>query len=166
METGGVSTFTETTKIYRDGSKALVDRLYPPVSGKQTHTRTLYDLQAGKNFTWHPNDASHPCGAATFTGDWGDTFAMSEKMTADLGKQNPTVVGKETLNGFAVKVLEVGLPGGRGKAKLWIDEKYGLVVKSEIMPASGPNRTLLEIKQFSPNKPAASLFAPPAACGS
>jgi len=155
-----------TMKIYRDGSQALMDQSYPPRPNnpKGFHTRTLFDLQAQKSYTWDLIDTSIPCGPSTFSGDWGDPFQASAEMTADLAKQNPKVLGKETVNGIATKVLDVTDPKGQGKVKLWLDEQYGLIVKWVMVPTGGQAQTFLEVKELSLAKPSPTLFVLPPVC--
>ncbi len=154
-----------TLKFYRDGSKALVDQSYAPrpESPKGFHLRTLYDLPGLKFWTWDLLETDRPCSAGIFGGDWGDPFAFSAKLTANLDKQKPPQVGQETLNGVATKVYEMVDPKGQGKSKVWLDEKYGLITKWEMTPAGGPTQTMLEVKQLSVAKPPASTFSKPPA---
>ncbi len=159
---------TFTQKIYRDGSKALMDQSYPPMAKnpKGYHSRALYDLQAHKNWLWLPDETSMPCGAGTFSGDWGDPFANSPPMTPDaLRKLHLREVGMETLNGIATKVFEPKDPQGGG-GKLWLDAKYGLIIKLYTIAKNGQHQTMLEVKEFSLAKPPASVFALPPACAS
>ncbi len=151
---------------YRDRSKVLKDTSIPRRAGspKGFHVRTLYDLQARKQYTWDLIETSRPCGGATFSGDWGDPFAFSAQLLSEFAKGKPKVVGRETINGIAAKVEEFSGPPGQGKAKIWLDEKYGLIIKWEIIPANGPANTNLEVKQLSFARPAASVFVLPPAC--
>ncbi len=156
-----------TISIYRDGSKVLMERSYAPraENPKGYRSRTLYDLQAHKDWTWDLIDASVPCGAGTFSGDWGDPFAFSASVTADLPKQHPREVGLETVNGIATKVFEAPDPQG-GEGKLWLDTKYGLIIKLEGIGEKGQHQTMLEVKEFSLAKPPASVLVLPPACAS
>lgn len=152
-----------TMQVYRDGSKALVDSSHEALPGGQaSHLRTLYDLATHRNFTWDLLNSSVPCGGGTFQGDWGDPFALSAEMNADLAKQHAAPVGGASLNGIATKVYATDSP--QGQVKAWIDEKYGLVVKLTMGPKTGQPQTMIEVKQLSLGKPAASLFALPPAC--
>lgn len=154
-------------KIYRDGSKVLTDMSYPPMAEKPKgfHVRTLHDLQAKTQYTWDLIDASVPCGAATFSGAWEDPFAYFRVTTADLAKQNAKLLRKETLSGIPMKVFEIADPkDGKGKRKLWVEEKYGLVVKQEVSENGQAQAGMWEIKDLSLAKPSASLFVLPAAC--
>jgi hypothetical protein len=144
--------------VYRDGSKALVDQRRTEGS----HTRTLYDLAAGKSSSWDADSDSGGCSAGTFSGDWGDPFASSGEMAGELAKQHAKEVGAETIGGIATKVWEVASP--QGNSKVWIDGKYGLLMKWEMTPPGGPAKIVTEVKQVSLTAPAASLFALPASC--
>jgi hypothetical protein len=155
-----------TTQVYRDGSKALVDVTYPPAKAgdKATQVRTLYDLEAHTNLSWTPNEPSRACGSGTFSGDWGDPFKGAAELTADLAKQHATQTGTETVNGLSTKVLEFTLDGATAKSKVWIEPKYGLIVRLEMAQGGAAPKTMIETKGATFAKPPASLFVPPAGC--
>jgi hypothetical protein len=156
-----------TAKIHREGAKVAVDRVYPPGSFMPTamHIRGIYDLQTHKSWQWNPDDAKSACTAASFSGpqDWGDPFAASAQMLAEVDQHAPKQVGTAALAGFKTKVLEAG-DGQGNKSKFWVDEKYGLVVKMASIDKDGRENTTQEIKQFSLSKPPASAFAPSGPC--
>ena len=154
-QAGSMMAPTATTIIYRDGSKALVDLSNPPSS----HSRTLYDLQAGKSISWNVADPS-ACSAGSFSGDWGDPFANSAELTAQVASGQVKEVGSETVNGMTAKMLEAG----GGKIKAWMDSKNGLILKLQMEGPDGKKQTMLEVKQVSFTAPPASTFALPAAC--
>ena len=139
-----------TQTIYRDGSKAVVDR----TGG----ARTLYDLDKHTTYSWDPK-APATCGSGTFSGDWGDPFASSAEIAAELKKQNAQEVGAEAVNGMAARVFEAAMPGAPGKVKVWVDAKQGFVLKLEMA-----GKPMLEIKQISLSAPPASVFALPSGC--
>ncbi len=151
-------------KVYRNGSKAVIDHIVAAngKGGKATHTRTVYDLQSHQNFTWDATDSAAACGGGTFSGDWGDPFAGSADMSADLAKQNAKQVGTETLHGFATKVYEATVPGA--KAKVWMETKSNLVVKLQMIPPTGEPQTMLEITELSLAPPPASVFTLNSSC--
>jgi len=153
-----------TMQIYRDGAKALVDQSFSGQgSAKSTHTRTLYDLKAKTSLTWDLNNTTLPCGVATFSGDWGDPFAASAELNADLAKQHPTQVGAATLNGIPTKVLEAtAIPDA--KSKVWVDTKFGLIIRWITTGKSGQPQTMVDVKKLDLSKPAASVFVLPPAC--
>jgi hypothetical protein len=145
-----------TTTVYRDGQKALVEIK----NAQGQHTRTLYDLQAHTDLSWSAENASAGCGTGTFSGDWGDPFASSADMTKGLSDPNVKMTGAETINGFATKVYEITGPTPAQSAKAWVDNKYGLVIKANV----GAMGTMVEVKQLSVAKPAASVFFLPSSC--
>lgn len=153
-------------EVYRDGNRAVVDSssAASAAGSKAVHTRTLYDLQAGRSYTADLNNPSVPCGAATFSGDWGDPFALSAEVLSDLAGKNPKTLGTETLAGVAAKVMQVQDPAGKMNSKVWVDEQHRLVVKLQMIPAGGAAQTVIEVKQLSLAKPAPSVFAMPAGC--
>jgi hypothetical protein len=85
-------------------------------------------------------------------------------MSAEIQKQNPRETGTETVNGISAKVLEAAISGGRMKA--WMDPKTGLPMRAQMIPDGGAVQTILEVKQFKPGAPPASVFALPPACAS
>lgn len=155
-----------TVQVYRDGNMVLLDSSQPAGSTLSiaTHTRTLFDLRAGKSYALDLVNVSSPCGVSTFSGDWGDPFTLSAGITGDISKRNPKTLGKDTVAGFPASVVEVPDPDGTGKYKIWLDEKFGFVLRMLLIPNSGSPQTLIEIKQLSFEKPAASLFTVPEPC--
>ena len=143
-----------TMKVYRDGSRAIVDN-----TGSSGPVRSYYDLAAKKNISWNPNDTSIGCSTGTFGGSWGDPFEASADLNKELAQKHTAPVGSETVNGFATKVYEVDLDGGAGKARAWVDTKYGLIIKLQMAQT-----TILEIKQATFARPPADLFAIPSTC--
>lgn len=147
-----------TVEIHRDGPMAVLES---STGDRKVHTRTLYDLRAGKSYTLDLVNTG--CSAGSFSGDWGDPFAMSAEVLSDLAKKSPKVVGTETVAGVTTKVMEV--PDPKMTAKVWLDEKDSLVMKLAMAPQGGAAQTVIEVKQFSLTKPPASLFAMPPSCG-
>jgi hypothetical protein len=145
-----------TMEISRDGDRAVVDQNSPREGYPNGfHTRAIYDLRTGKTYSLDLNQTAAACGAGNFSGDWGDPFAMS----AGLAKLSPKDAGSGTVNGMAAKALEVVIPGQAGPAKVWVEGKYGLILKLEM-----GGKTVIEVKKVSFAKPPASVFALPAAC--
>lgn len=148
-----------TVKTYRLGSKVVVDERTPaPVAGGFANRHALYDLQKMEKFTWDPVNKSVACDKATFSGDWGDPFALSE----DLARRGPRQTGTETLHGFTTKIVEFTSPDGPMKA--WVDIKTNMVVKLQFTPAGGAPITMTEVTAVSLAPPPASEFAIPANC--
>lgn len=151
-----------TQKIYRDGSKALIENLMTGENGAAGgRPRTLYDLANGKAVTWDADQPAEPCSSGQFKGDWGDPFKGSDDTKAELAKSGAKDGGTETLNGAPARVFLVS--NNEGAFKAWVDNKSGLVMKLEATTA-GKTITIVEIKEVTLAKPPASLFVLPPAC--
>lgn len=146
-----------TTTIYRDGSKAAMD-----LRQAGTHTRSVLDLQAHTSISWNADEAGAECGNATFTGDWGDPFALATGILDELNKQHPTPAGTETVNGVAAKVSEFTMEGATGKSKVWIDPKFGMIMRILMAQPSGAPKVAFETSKMTFAAPPASTFV--AAC--
>ena len=151
------------TKIYRLGSKALVDQSGSPaeVTGpsRTVYLRTLYDLNTHESLTWDPVNNSATCVKGSITGDWGDPFGGA----AGLLKQGARQVGAETIDGFATRILETPA-GPKGTVRAWVDPGTGLVVKEQITPPGETPQTVLEVTNVNLGAPAASVFLVPEGC--
>jgi hypothetical protein len=144
-----------TTKIYRDGSKAAMDIVHP-----DTHTRSVLDLQAHISVSWDASQAAAECGHSTFKGDWGDPFVGAAGFMDDINKQHPTPAGMETVNGVAAKVSEFVMEGTTGKSKVWIDPKYGMIMRIVMAQPGGAPKVALETTQMTFAAPPAAMFVP------
>lgn len=155
-----------TVQIYRDGQMAMQESSGPPADNfpKGMHTRTFYDLSAGKQYTLDLINASTGCGTATFSGDWGDPFAMSAEMLNDPNSKSAKAMGTETVAGVSAKVFQTTDPRSQADIKYWLDDAHHLVLKLTMAAPGSAPKTLLEVKQISLAKPAASLLAIPPAC--
>ncbi|MGB6431577.1 MAG: hypothetical protein WBF06_13405, partial [Candidatus Acidiferrales bacterium] len=150
----------ETMKVYRDGSKAVIDII--PAAGAAagvTPARSFYDLQAHTSISWDPTSTAVTCGQGTFSGDWGDPFAGAADQASDLAKQGAKKVGTESIDGFSTDVYTFLEPTTKTAYKAWVDTKYGLIVKLQ-----AGDQVLQEITQLSLAPPPASIFVLPAAC--
>ena len=129
-----------TMEIARDGTRAVVDQSYPPREGmpKGYRTRTFYDIQAGRSYTQDLLQPGSPCTAGNVSGDWGDPFAMTAQINKDAAKKPPKDLGSGTVNGMAAKVMEVPVEGMPAPAKVWIEGKYGLVLKLDMAMPGKP----------------------------
>ena len=150
----------QTMKVYRLGSKALVDLIGTDKAAdpKAQHTRSLYDLEKHRNLSWFWPDSSAGCGSGTFSGDWGDPFTGADEITGQGAKQ----VGTETIHGFTANILEATTPQAHLKA--WIDTKYGMILKAQLAAPGGELKTIIEVTNVSLSAPPASVFAIPANC--
>lgn len=144
-----------TTKVYRDGSKAVVE--HPDAAAPM---REYLDLVSKRSVSWGLKDPANTCGSGTFGGDWGDPFIMSAQLTSDLAKEHASAIGSETVNGFPTKIFEAGVSGGGGKARAWVETKYGLLIKLQM-----GGTTILETKEANFSKPPSDAFVIPPPCG-
>lgn len=152
-------------EVHRDGNMVLVDSSSAGAAGsKGIHTRTLYDLRVGKSYTADLVNPSTPCGAGTFSGDWGDPFAMSAELLGDLANKNPKTVGTETIAGLPTKIMEAHDAASKTNSRVWVDEQHHLIARLQMTQGSSPAKTIIALKQFSLAKPAASLFVLPPGC--
>jgi hypothetical protein len=89
---------------------------------------------------------------------------MTAQINKDAAKKPPKDLGSGTVNGMAAKVMEVPVEGMPAPAKVWIEGKYGLVLKLDMAMPGKPQATLLEVKKVSFAKPPAGALALPASC--
>lgn len=146
-----------TMQIYRDGAKVVMENIHGA-----SHTRSLYDLQAHVNYTWDIATPGNGCSSGEFSGDWGDPFSAAD--VDQMVKSATKPPGSETVNGFSTKVYEAVDPQSKYQVKVWREPKYGMVIKAEMTPPGGATTTVIETKQFSLARPAATLFVLPATC--
>ncbi len=154
----------QVLKIGRDGQSAIIEQTIPPRADNPTglHSRAYYDLKAGVSYTLDLIDPATPCGPSNFSGDWGDPFAMSADLMAQMAKAHPTDAGAETVNGIATRVsVATSLDG---QAKLWVEPKTGLIVKWVMTPPKGPSRTVIEVTSFNLTPPTPAALALPIKC--
>jgi len=153
---------TMIQRIWRDGSKAVIEVSTPSAEpgGKAHRVRTVYDLAAHTTVSWDPANPTPECGAGKYSGDWGDPFASSAEMNADLLSKKATEAGAETVNGISAKVFNADL-GAVGKAKVWMEPKYGLIMKAELTAPNAAPRVILQTQTVSFAKPPAAAFALP-----
>ena len=155
-----------TMTVYRSGSMALTELNHPAKADGTPANRslTLYDLKAMTSFSWDPAATSAECSAGTFSGDWGDPFAMTAELSASIAKGDLKPTGSETLSGIPTKVY-AGTTQGNG-LKAWLDEKDGLVIRAMLGAPGAPPMTLADVRKVSFTPPPSSLFALPAGCAS
>ncbi len=137
-----------TRQIYRDGNKVLIDQSLPPshAGSKGSHVRMVYDLQAHTIYSWDLINPNAPCSPGRFDGDgnWQDPFTFAGSMNAEIAKGSPKHLGTEAINGVTAEVLEAAGPDSR--AKIWIEQTYGLVIRLQVGMGSGPYETKYEVK--------------------
>ncbi|HUA63613.1 MAG TPA: hypothetical protein VML19_32960 [Verrucomicrobiae bacterium] len=151
-------------RFFRDGTKARVDTNTAAAQpgGKAMHVRTIYDLSAHTNISWDPMAQPPACSTGTWGGDWGDPFKSSIEMNSDIQSKHYKPSATEMVNNVSTQVYDEDM-GADGKAKVWIEPKFGLVMRAQ-MGAAPPLKTVLETQVFSLNKPPAATFDIPPAC--
>jgi OOP family OmpA-OmpF porin len=159
-----------TVKLYRDGTKELVDQSRPKGADAPQgyHMRTLYDFEAHKLYTWDLVETPRPCGIQDITETEApeafDVVTGAARMAAEIAKRRPKTVVTETVAGGPAWIFEAPDPGGRGTIKQWLTVKGDYLVKSALVPKSGPMQVMLEVTELSFEKPLASWFALPPIC--
>lgn len=152
-----------STTVYRSGSKALAI-VNEPAQGSTPAMRiySLYDIAAGINYSWSPDSPPIQCSSGTFSGDWGDPFALTAEVTTDIASGQVKPAGSETINGIPTQIYA----GSNAQAteKVWFDQKDGLVIRAQISGAGAPLMTLADITSVSFTPPDPKLFILPPAC--
>ena len=157
-------------KLTRDGPHVVVDQVMPAgFAGREKEYRghLVYDMQAHKLYTQVLSDPGSPCGLQTFTDPAVPPLFDPVGGSADLLKEIANGVplkqtGTETINGIPSNVMSLTSPKGNGK--VWLAQNGGFIVRIDTIPPDGKPVTMIEIKQFSLDKPPASAFTPPAGC--
>jgi hypothetical protein len=150
--------------IYRRGPKAVIDQMNSAGEAADTtpHLRTVFDLDAHTSVSWDPRSASPACSNAKWSGDWGDPYAASGQIFADVASGKAQLTGTELVNGLPAKVYEETTPAGKMKA--WMDVRNGLMLRGQNTPASGSSVTFVEVKRLSIITPLRTVFSLPASC--
>jgi|GEM_PF-3413672 len=164
-------------KVYRDGARMMVEQfqdaptpLSPSLSpSAQLHrNRVYYNLDTHKWFGTDPSEgpsiqADRPasvspnCRVGTFQNVFDDPFEHSTMLMEEFDRQNPVEKGTATVNGFSTRILESTT--GAEKTKIWLDTKYGVIVKAE-----SHGKLLFELRKLSVEKPKESLLTEPSYC--
>ena len=154
----------QVMKIGRDGPSAIIEQTLPPSADSPAgvHSRAYYDIKAGLSYTLDLIDPATPCGPSNVSADWGDPFAMSAGLIAQMASYHPSDAGAETVNGIATQVSVATTPDGQ--ARLWVEPKTGLIVKWVMTPPKGPPRTMIEVTSLSLTPPTAAALALPTKC--
>jgi hypothetical protein len=155
-------------KIYRNGSKELIELTIPPWAANQKgiHFRHLFDFQAHKAYSHDlvRNTCSWMNYVSARAPIWYDPItALDEARRAELARTKQQPVGKETVNGIPSVIVESDSPDG--KFRTWIAQSGDFPVKMTLQSRGGAQRTMMEVKQVDFSPPAASLFVPPENCG-
>jgi hypothetical protein len=161
-----------TVKVYRDGSRELIDQSRPPSAAppKGMHAVTLYDFQAHTTYTWDLIDSSIPCNVAAYDKSEApagyDVISGAAENAAEIRKLRPNTVGTETVNGIPATVQEVADSSGQGRLRLWTAVKGGYLIKWVGLPGTGAPLVKLEVRQLRFEKPPAAVFTVPSKCSS
>jgi hypothetical protein len=162
-ETIAFSPAGSTMTISRSGNKVLTDIFRLAESGSPaSHTLTFYDIAAGHSWSWDPTVKPITCSVATFSGDWGDPYAMSDDLRKAIAKGELKPAGAEAVAGIPTKIYSGESNGTSIKA--WFDEKGGLVLRALIGAPGGTLQPLIDIKKVSFATPLPSILALPAPC--
>lgn len=148
--------------IYRSGPKAAIDIIHEP-GGPSGTTRSVIDLDSHSHYDWDTTNPGNGCSVGKWSGNWGDPFEETKGFQDELTKAGGKVVGNEAVNGAAAKVFEAGMPDG-SKARMWVDDKSGLLLKLQSTDKSGKSQTMTEVKSVSLSKPPDSVFEIPPSC--
>jgi hypothetical protein len=158
------------TKIFRDGSREVVEQTMPAGFGgreKEYRSHLLYDFQAHKLYTQVLSDPGVPCGLQDYADASApaefDPISGSDALQKELaGAGHLTTVGSEAVNGIPAKIAEATTPQGKGR--VWLAQDGGFPVKVVFTGPDNKPETIIEVKQLSFAKPPASVFVPPAGC--
>ncbi len=157
----------QTVTYYRDGNKVYSDVIVKPVDTKYahlphgTHVHTIYLLDEKTGWSWD-DDPGTPCTIGF--GTWGNPFEWMSQIfgTSDVASLHAKPAGAETIAGFPSTMYDVQM--GSDKVRIWLDVKYGLLMKMASPAKGGGWDTDLEVQSFTIGKPNASVFTPPARC--
>jgi hypothetical protein len=152
-----------TITTYRNGNKVLIE-VSQPANGDTPagHTLTLYDIPKGKNWSWNPDDKNVPCSANSFSGDWGDPFAMTSDLTKGIADGTLKPSGAETISGIPTQVYS-GVTQGM-TVKAWLDKKDGLVLRAMMAAPGSDLQPLVNITKAQFTAPDPALFNLPPLC--
>jgi len=158
---------TVTVIAARDGSKESLEQVMAPsATGPGMHIRQIYDFATHKY--WTISFDGTPCVLATYTSPAlpaaFDPISGAEEMRQEMAKLKPAVLRTETVNGLATKVYEAPIEEIKGKMRLFVEQKYGFVVKQVLVMGNGKEETLSEVKSVSFTKPSPDLFVTPQNC--
>jgi hypothetical protein len=164
-----VSMFTgkaSNLKVYRSGSKELVELTIPPWAAepKGVRQRYLFDFQAHRAYI---QDFSHnACSWKNYISARApinyDPVTGGDMTPAQLAEAKQHAVGTEAVNGIPAWIMQSDTKDS--KFRMWIAQKGDFVVKLAIPGDDGKYGTVMEVKQVDFSPPAAALFVPPASC--
>ena len=152
-----------TQTIYRNGTQVVIDTKQTAQPGTPANRSIgFYDLKTGISHAWNPGETPINCSAGTFSGDWGDPFAVTKDITDAIAKGELKPAGAETVSGVPTKGYTGSQQGQNLKA--WFDEKDGLVIKYGYGAPGAALAYMVDIRIVKIAPPPASVFAMPPAC--
>jgi len=161
--TQNLTTPGSTSTVYRSGSKALVVTSLPAQgSTPPSRSDSLYDIAAGINYSWNPDDSNVPCSVNNFSGDWGDPFAAAADVNKDIASGDVKPAGTDTVDGISTQIY-TGSSQGMTE-KVWLDKKDGLVLRIQVSAPGQPPGLWVDITKVSFAAPDPTLFVLPSRC--
>ncbi len=157
-------------KVYRDGSKEVVDQVMPVAPGrdKEYHGHLVYDFQSHTLYTEVLSEPNSVCGAQTFNDPTippeFDPIAGSAALQKEMASPDDkyTTIGPESLNGIPTILKSV--TSAQANGKIWFTRDGGYPVKILIVGKDGKETTMFAVKKLVFAKPPASVFALSASC--
>lgn len=156
-----------TLKVYRSGSRELVELTIPPwpANPEGVRSRTLFDFESHRAYT--QDLVGNSCSWITYVSArapiWYDPItALDDAARAEMAKSKQRPVGKEVVNRLPAVIEEADSPDGT--VRTWIAQDGDFPVKMTLQVKSGAPTTMMEVKQVDFNVAAASLFVPPGNC--
>jgi hypothetical protein len=158
--------------VYRDGSK---ERIEMAAQGAPRKRITLLDFDAHKVYWLFPGQ-DPACSSGRYLSDRApvgeDLATGSAQMLADLPKGSQRkFVRQEAVNGMPARVEEISYPANTlwaadeaRPSRVWLSEPEGVILKIDGAKRGAKPSTVLEVKQFTREKPQAALLATPAGC--
>jgi hypothetical protein len=148
-----------TLTVNRNGSK---ERIEVHTASGGVSLRVLYDFQAHRIYTTDLTNKT--CTTQEYSSAYApqlwDPIGGAAEYAAQIGSLPK--VRKEAVNGMPAALVEAQV--SQGKARYWLEEKYGFPVKLSYALGKEPERVMLELRELSYAPSAASLFAAPAGC--
>lgn len=150
-----------TVTVNRNGSKELIE-MAGAAGG--IHLRLLYDFQAHRIYTIDL-DAGR-CTTQEYSSPYAPALLDPVGGAEETARETRSLrtVRREPVNGTAARLVEGAFPGGEGKYRFWLEEKFGFPLKQAVVLGNGPERLLYEIRKISYTPSAATLFNAPAQC--
>ena len=87
----------QVVKIFRDGSKEVIEQMMPPIPGqrdKEYHGHLLYDFQAHRLYTQVLSDPGTPCGVQEYNDPWPRPESLTSSAAQPISKKNSPVRDK------------------------------------------------------------------------